>query len=121
MRGQVLSLRNREFVEAARSLGAKRRRVWFRELLPNLWAPLIVFASLTLPVNIGAEAALSYLGVGLQPPTPSLGNILSNSVNYYIPDPAFFYLPGITLVIIVLSFNLLGDGLRDALDPKSVR
>jgi peptide/nickel transport system permease protein len=121
MRGQTLSLRNREFVEAARSLGAKRRRVWFRELLPNLWAPLIVFASLTLPVNIGAEAALSYLGVGLQPPTPSLGNILANSVNYYSADPAFFYLPGITLVIIVLSFNLLGDGLRDALDPKSAR
>lgn len=121
IRGQVLSLRNREFVEAARSLGAKRRRIWFRELAPNLWAPLLVFASLTLPLNIGAEAALSYLGVGLQAPTPSLGNILSNSVNYYSADPAFFYLPGITLVVIVLSFNLLGDGLRDALDPKSAR
>ncbi len=121
IRGQVLSLRNREFVEAARSLGAKRRRIWFRELAPNLWAPLLVFASLTLPLNIGAEAALSFLGVGLQPPTPSLGNILSNSVNYYSADPAFFYLPGITLVLIVLAFNLLGDGLRDALDPKSAR
>jgi peptide/nickel transport system permease protein len=121
IRGQVLSLRNREFVEAARSLGAKRRRIWFKELAPNLWAPLLVFASLTLPLNIGAEAALSYLGVGLQAPTPSLGNILSNSVSYYSADPAFFYLPGITLVIIVLSFNLLGDGLRDALDPKSTR
>jgi peptide/nickel transport system permease protein len=121
IRGQVLSLRNREFVEAARSLGAKRRRIWFRELAPNLWAPLLVFASLTLPLNIGAEAALSYLGVGLQAPTPSLGNILSNSVNYYSADPAFFYLPGIALVLIVLSFNLLGDGLRDALDPKSTR
>jgi peptide/nickel transport system permease protein len=121
VRGQVLSLRNREFVEAARSLGAKRRRIWFRELVPNLWAPLIVFASLTLPLNIGAEAALSFLGVGLQPPTPSLGNILSNSVSYYSADPAFFYLPGITLVLIVLAFNLLGDGLRDALDPKSAR
>jgi peptide/nickel transport system permease protein len=121
IRGQVLSLRNREFVEAARSLGAKRRRIWFKELAPNLWAPLLVFASLTLPLNIGAEAALSYLGVGLQAPTPSLGNILSNSVNYYTADPAFFYLPGIALVLIVLSFNLLGDGLRDALDPKSTR
>jgi peptide/nickel transport system permease protein len=121
IRGQVLSLRNREFVEAARSLGAPRRRIWFRELAPNLWAPLLVFTSLTLPLNIGAEAALSFLGVGLQPPTPSLGNILSNSVSYYSADPAFFYLPGMTLVLIVLSFNLLGDGLRDALDPKSGR
>jgi peptide/nickel transport system permease protein len=121
MRGQVLSLRNREFVEAARSLGASRRRIWVRELLPNLWAPLIVFASLTLPLNVSAEAALSFLGVGLQAPTPSLGNILFNSVNFYSADPAFFYLPGITLVLIVLSFNLLGDGLRDALDPKSTR
>ena len=121
IRGQVLSLRNREFVEAAQSLGAKRRRIWFRELAPNLWTPLLVFASLNLPLNIGAEAALSFLGVGLQAPAPSLGNILSNSVNYYSADPAFFYLPGITLVLIVLSFNLLGDGLRDALDPKSAR
>ena len=66
----MLTLRNREFVEAARSLGAATRRIWFRELLPNLWAPLIVYVSLTLPLNIGAEAALCYLGVGLQPPTP---------------------------------------------------
>lgn len=72
-------------------------------------------------MNIGAEAALSFLGVGLQAPTPSLGNILSKSVSYYSAHPAFFYLPGITLVLIVLGFNLLGDGLRDALDPKSAR
>lgn len=121
MRGQVLSLRNREFVEAAQSLGAKRRRIWFKELLPSLWAPVIIFVSLTLPLNIAAEAALSFLGVGLQAPTPSLGNILSNSVSYYSADPAFFFIPGATLVIIVLSFNMFGDGLRDALDPKSKR
>jgi peptide/nickel transport system permease protein len=121
IRGQVLTLRNREFVEAARSLGATRRRIWFHELIPNLWAPLIVYVSLTLPLNISAEASLSFLGVGLQAPTPSLGNILNNSVSYFQPDPAFFYIPGITLVLIVLSFNLLGDGLRDALDPKSMR
>jgi len=121
IRGQVLTLRNREFVEAARSLGATRRRIWFRELLPNLWAPLIVYVSLTLPLNISAEAALSYLGVGLQAPTPSLGNILNDSVSFYQPDPTYFYLPGLTLVLIVLSFNMLGDGLRDALDPKSTR
>jgi peptide/nickel transport system permease protein len=121
IRGQVLTLRNREFVEAARSLGATRRRIWFRELMPNLWAPLIVYVSLTLPLNISAEAALSYLGVGLQSPTPSLGNILNDSVSFYQPDPTYFYLPGLTLVLIVLSFNMLGDGLRDALDPKSTR
>lgn len=121
IRGQVLTLRNREFVEAARSLGATRRRIWFRELLPNLWAPLIVYVSLTLPLFVGAEAALSYLGVGLQAPTPSLGNILNDSVSYYQPDPSYFYIPGITLVVVVLSFNMLGDGLRDALDPKSTR
>ena len=119
IRGQVLTLRNREFVEAARSLGATRRRIWVRELLPNLWAPLIVYVSLTLPLNISAEASLSFLGVGLQAPTPSLGNILNNSVSFSDPDPTFFYLPGATLVIIVLAFNMLGDGLRDALDPKS--
>ncbi|WP_375476970.1 ABC transporter permease [uncultured Jatrophihabitans sp.] len=121
VRGQVLSLRNREFVEAARSLGASRRRIWFRELLPNLWAPIIIYASLTLPLNISAEAALSYLGVGLQAPTPSLGNILNDSVSYYDADPFFFFAPGVVLVLIVLAFNLFGDGLRDALDPKSSR
>ena len=121
IRGQVLSLRNREFVEAARSLGATRRRIWFKEMLPNLWAPIIVYVSLTLPANISAEAALSYLGVGLQPPTPSLGNILNDSVAFYSSDPAYFLIPGFTLVIVVLSFNMLGDGLRDALDPKSGR
>lgn len=121
IRGQVLTLRNREFVEAARSLGATRRRIWVRELLPNLWAPLIVYVSLTLPLNISAEASLSFLGVGLQAPTPSLGNILNNSVSYADPDPAFFYIPGAVLVLIVLSYNMLGDGLRDALDPKSTR
>lgn len=121
VRGQVLSLRNREFVEAARSLGASRRRIWFRELLPNLWAPVIVYASLTLPLNISAEAALSYLGVGLQAPTPSLGNILQDSVSWYQPDPTYFFAPGVVLVLIVLSFNLFGDGIRDALDPKSHR
>jgi peptide/nickel transport system permease protein len=121
VRGQVLTLRSREFVEAARSLGATRRRIWFKELLPNLWAPLTVYVSLTLPLNIGAEAALSYLGVGLQPPTPSLGNILNDSVAFYQSDPAYFLIPGFVLVLVVLAFNMLGDGLRDALDPKSGR
>jgi peptide/nickel transport system permease protein len=121
VRGQVLTMRSREFVEAAESLGATRRRIWFRELLPNLWAPIIVYVSLTLPLNIGAEAALSFLGVGLQPPTPSLGNILNDSSAFYVSDPGYFIIPGAVLLFVVLGFNMLGDGLRDALDPKSGR
>ena len=118
IRGQVLSLREREFVEAARSLGAKGPRIWFTELLPNIWAPILVFMSLILPANIAAEATLSYLGVGIAPPTPSLGTVLTDSVNYLSIDPVYFWIPGGLLLTLVLAFNLLGDGLRDALDPK---
>lgn len=121
IRGQVLSLREREFVEAARSLGAKRGRIYFKELLPHLWAPLLVYTTLVMPANISAEAALGYLGVGINPPTASLGAILSDSVNYTQADFAYFLFPGLTVFILVLAFNLLGDGLRDALDPKAGR
>ena len=121
IRGQVLSLREREFVEAARSLGARSGRIYGRELLPHLWAPILVYTTLILPANIAAEAALGFLGVGINPPTASLGAILNDSVAYAIPDPAYFIFPGLTVFFIVLSFNLLGDGLRDALDPKSGR
>jgi peptide/nickel transport system permease protein len=121
IRGQVLSLREREFVEAARSLGARGPRIWFSELLPNLWAPILVFTSLILPANIGTEAALSFLGVGVSAPTPTLGNVLTDSVTFLVADPTYFILPGLAIFTIVLSFNLLGDGLRDALDPKSDR
>jgi peptide/nickel transport system permease protein len=119
IRGQVLSLREREFVEASRSLGARNGRIWFKELLPNLWAPILVYTTLTLPANISAEAALSFLGVGIKAPTPTLGNILTDSVNFLSADPMYFFLPGLFIFALVLSFNLLGDGLRDALDPKS--
>ena len=121
IRGQVLSLREREFVEAARSLGANRRRIYFRELLPNLWAPILVYSTMMMPSNISAEAALSYLGVGINPPTPTLGNILTNSVNFAPTVPTYFIVPGLAIATLVLSFNLLGDGLRDALDPKADR
>jgi peptide/nickel transport system permease protein len=121
IRGQVLSLREREFVEAARSLGARGPRIWFTELLPNLWAPILVYTSLILPANVSTEAALSFLGVGVKAPTPTLGNILTDSVNYLVSDPTYFLVPGIAIFLIVLSFNLLGDGLRDALDPKTDR
>lgn len=121
IRGQVLSLREREFVEAARSLGAKRGRIYFKELLPHLWAPILVYTTLIMPANISAEAALGFLGVGLNPPTASLGAILNQSIPYALPDPGYFFFPGIVVFLLVLSFNLLGDGLRDALDPKSGR
>lgn len=121
IRGQVLSLREREFIEAAKSLGAKNGRIYFKELLPNLWAPLLVYGTLLLPSYISAEAALSYLGVGIKPPTPTLGNVLTDSVNYAQADVTFFVFPAIAIATLVLSFNLLGDGLRDALDPKAGR
>ena len=121
IRGQVLSQREREYVEAARSLGAKNGRIYFRELLPNLWAPILVYFTLTLPQFISAEAALSFLGVGIKPPTPTLGNILTYSTNYAESDFAFFVFPALFIATLVVSFNLLGDGLRDALDPKAGR
>ena len=121
IRGQVLSLKEREFIEAARSLGANRRRIYFKELLPHLWAPILVYTTLIMPQNIATEAALGFLGVGIQAPTPSFGSILNDSVHYATSDPAYFIFPGVTLFLVVLSFNLLGDGLRDALDPKADR
>ena len=121
IRGQVLSQREREYIEAARSLGAKNRRIYFKELLPNLWAPVLVYFTLVLPQFISAEAALSFLGVGIKPPTPTLGNILTASTNYAESDFSFFLFPALFIATLVVSFNLLGDGLRDALDPKAGR
>jgi ABC-type dipeptide/oligopeptide/nickel transport system permease subunit len=120
IRGQTLSLREREFVDAARSLGAGSRYVLFRELLPNLVAPIIVYSTLLIPTNILFEAALSYLGVGLYPPTPTWGGMLSDAVTnqYYQIDPMFMLVPGLAIFITVMAFNLFGDGLRDALDPR---
>ena len=121
IRGQVLSIREREFVEAAVLFGASRSRLYFKEILPNLWAPLLVTFTLMLPAYISAEAALSYLGVSIKPPTPTLGNVLRDSLNYAQSDFLFFFAPGFAIALIVVAFNLLGDGLRDALDPKSSR
>jgi len=121
IRGQVLSLREKEFVEAARSLGARSSRILFKELLPNLVAPILVYSTLLLPVNILTEAALSYLGVGINPPKASLGQMISDAQRYARIDPFYMFVPGITIFIAVLAFNLFGDGLRDAIDPKSSR
>jgi ABC-type dipeptide/oligopeptide/nickel transport system permease subunit len=121
VRGQVLSLREREFVESAVSMGAGTPRILFREILPNLWAPVLVYATLLLPTFIAAEASLSFLGVGLLPPTPSWGAMLAESVRYFTVLPSFLFIPGTYLFLVVLSFNLLGDAVRDALDPRAGR
>ncbi len=119
VRGQVLSLREKEFVEAARSLGASNARIIFREILPNLVAPIIVYATLIIPQNILFEAALSYLGAGVQPPTASWGAMLADATSTF--DTAWWYMvfPGAALLLTVLAFNLVGDGLQDALAPKA--
>jgi ABC-type dipeptide/oligopeptide/nickel transport system permease subunit len=121
IRGQVISLREREFVDAARSIGARGPHILFRELLPNLVAPILVYSTLLIPTNILFEAGLDYLGVGLIPPTPSWGQMLSNAVTngFYYIDPMFMIIPGLAIFITVMAFNLFGDGLRDALDPRT--
>ncbi len=121
VRGQTLSLREREYVEAARSLGAGRRYILFKELLPNLIAPITVYTTLMIPTNILTEAALSFLGAGVKPPTASWGQMLSKALHYYDGDPMFMIVPGVAIFITVLAFNLFGDGVRDALDPKGSR
>jgi peptide/nickel transport system permease protein len=119
VRGQVLSLREKEFVEASRSLGASNRRIIFKEILPNLVAPIIVYSTLIIPQNILFEAALSYLGVGVQPPQASWGAMLADATS--ISGSAWWYMvfPGAALLLTVLAFNLVGDGLQDALHPKA--
>ena len=121
IRGQVLSIRESEFVAAAQLFGASRRRMWFKEILPNLWAPILVNFTLMLPAFISAEAALSYLNVSVKAPTPTLGNLLRDAVKFAQGDFLYFVAPAVLLAVIVVAFNLLGDGLRDALDPKSSR
>lgn len=121
VRGQVLSLREREFVQAAQMIGASRMRIYFREILPNLWAPILVTFTLMMPAFVSAEAALSFLGVGIGEPTPTLGNVLNTSLTYADTEFLYFFFPALLIAIIVVSFNLAGDGIRDALDPKAQR
>lgn len=121
VRGQVISLREREFIDAARASGAGLPHILFRELLPNLWAPILVSFSLALPAYITAEAALSFLGIGMLEPTPDFGRMIDRSLGYLQTDPAYVFFPGITIFAVVFAFNLFGDALRDALDPRSSR
>jgi peptide/nickel transport system permease protein len=121
VRGLVLSLREREFVDAARALGASNARIMFREILPNLVAPVIVYATLLIPLNILLEASLSFLGVGVRPPTASWGQMIAAATPIF--NTAWWYMvfPGAALLLTVLAFNLLGDGLRDALNPRTAQ
>ena len=121
VRGQVISLREREFVEAARASGAGTAHILLRQLLPNIWAPILVTVSLNVPAFITAEAALAFVGIGVTEPTPDLGRMIYNSISYISADAMYTFLPGITIFLLVLAFNLFGDSLRDALDPKSSR
>jgi len=117
-RGQVLSIREKEFIEASRSLGASNRRILYKEILPNLVAPLIVYSTLLIPVNILFEAGLSFLGVGIRPPQASWGQMISDASPIF--NTAWWYMvfPGVALLLTVLAFNLVGDGLLDALNPR---
>ena len=121
VRGQTLSLREREFVEAAKASGATSRHIVFKQLLPNLWAPVIVIVSLSLPGYVATESTLSFLGLGLMQPAASWGVMLGDSVRYYRADPTYLFIPGIALVVLVMAFNIVGDAVRDALDPKADR
>ena len=121
VRGQVLSLREKEFVDASRSLGSSELRIVFRDIMPNLIAPTLVFISLQIPTNILAEAAFSFLCVGIPLPEPSWGGMLNDALNTYQYDPAYLFIPGLAIFVTVLAFNLFGDGVRDAFDPKAGR
>jgi peptide/nickel transport system permease protein len=115
--GQVLSLRDREFVTAARAIGATRRRTLFRHILPQLIPTIIVWGTLGIATNVMLEASLSYLGIGVQPPTPSWGGMIQQAQSFYRTSPWLVIFPGLAILLTVFAFNLLGDGLRDALDP----
>jgi peptide/nickel transport system permease protein len=121
VRGVVLSLREREFIEAARALGASHRRIMIRHLLPNAVPVLIVNATLLIAAGILAETALSYVGFGIQPPDTSLGVLITRAQGAFDTRPWLFYFPGLFIVLIALTINFAGDGLRDALDPRQTR
>jgi len=118
VRGQVLSITQKEFIEAARSLGASDLRIMFVDILPNVLAPVIVYATLLIPASIVFEATLSFLGLGVVPPTASWGGMLSESIQYYQVAWWYVVFPGAALLITTLAFNLLGDSVRDAFDPR---
>lgn len=121
LRGQVLSMREREFVEAARITGASPARIVFKELLPNLWTPILIQTTLLLPALVTAEAGLSFLGVGMGEGIPDWGRMFLRATQVYQNDITYLIFPGVALLIFVVAFNLLGDSIRDAFDPKIKR
>jgi peptide/nickel transport system permease protein len=118
VRGQVLSIKEKEFIEAARSLGASDLRIMFVDILPNVLAPVIVYLTLLIPLSIVFEATLSFLGLGVVPPTASWGGMLASSIDYYQVAWWYVVFPGLALLVTTLAFNLLGDSVRDAFDPR---
>jgi peptide/nickel transport system permease protein len=121
VRGQTLSIKEKEYIEAARSLGAGPFRIMILDILPNLLAPVLVLATLYIPTAVVFEATLSYLGLGIQPPTASWGNLLSDAQNFYQTSWWYVVFPALALLITTLAFNLFGDGIRDAMDPRTER
>ncbi|WDM02810.1 ABC transporter permease [Alicyclobacillus cycloheptanicus] len=121
VRGQVLAMREYEYVQAERALGASGLRIMLRVILPNLFGTAVVFSMLNVGNNILTEAALSFLGIGIQPPTPSWGNMIEGAMQTYQYAPWTIWFPGLAVIIAVLGFNLLGDGLRDILDPRNTQ
>ena len=120
-RSSILSIKEKEYIEAARAIGASNSRIIIKHILPNSFAPIVVYSTMNVGTAIIVEAALSFLGLGVQPPTPSWGKMLSESLNYINTAPWLMFFPGLAILITVLGFVLLGDGLRDALDPKLKR
>jgi ABC-type dipeptide/oligopeptide/nickel transport system permease subunit len=118
VRAEFLSLRETDFVQAARALGAGDRRIVMRHMLPAAMAPVIVAATLGIADSVVVEATLSYLSFGISPPEASLGNMLTNALEFFFRAPALIFIPGLTLILVVLAASFLGDGLRDALDPR---
>lgn len=118
VRGQVLSVKHSEYIEVTRSLGAKHSRIIFHHVLPNSFAPLIVYATMSVAGAIISEASLSFLGLGVQPPTASWGSMLKDGKDFLVLNPHMATIPGLAILITVIGINLFGDGLRDALDPK---
>ena len=120
VRGQVLSIREREYIEASRSLGASSARIMFIDILPNVAAQVIVLLTLLIPASILFEAALSFLGVGIPPPTADWGQMISDAQNYYQQSWWFFVFPSLALLVTTVAFNIFGDGVRDSLDPRAL-
>ena len=119
--GEVLSIREKEFVAAARLTGCSNVRILYRHILPHLVAPIIVYTSLGIATTVLFEATLSYIGLGVQPPTPSWGQMIADGQSYYLSAPHLVIYPGLCIMLTVLAFNLVGDGLRDAFDPQQRR